>query len=82
MKNIIIDPETNHKSFYFFSKLPISIGNEIIFIPLKSILKLEANSYCTKIYLYDSQQTFTTSKNLGYYEKVLPEYAFFRVQNK
>jgi len=81
MKDIVIDLSSENKEFYFISKLPVNVGNEFVLIPLRSILKFEADGYCTKIFTLHDSKVLVTTKNIGYYEKNLPSYAFFRVHN-
>ncbi|TAE90332.1 MAG: LytTR family transcriptional regulator [Bacteroidetes bacterium] len=58
-------------------KVPISTLNDIIFLPTCNIRYFEANSNYTNIYA-DTGAKYVSSKNIGYYEKIVDEQQFFR----
>ena len=59
-------------------KIAISLTDEIRLIPLKEIIRLQAdNNYC-KFFLASGEEILT-SKNLGYYYDLLKEQNFSRV---
>jgi len=80
MKDLIINSKANKADYYLISKLPIVVKNEILLIPLSSILRMEADGSCTKIYT-NNNKMFTVTKILAYFEKTLP-YSFLRVHDK
>lgn len=58
-------------------KIPISTLNDIVFLPTSNIRYFEANSNYTNIYA-DTGVKYMSSKNIGYYEKIVDEQQFFR----
>jgi two-component system LytT family response regulator len=80
MKDLIVNSKANKADYYLISKLPIVVKNEILLIPLSSILRMEADGSCTKIYT-NSNKMFTVTKILAHYEKTLPN-SFLRVHDK
>jgi two-component system LytT family response regulator len=63
-----------------FKKLAIATLHEIKFIHLDKISYLESDNNYTTIYMGNSQR-LVSSKNIGYYEDLLEENGFFRVNN-
>ncbi|MES2379436.1 MAG: LytTR family DNA-binding domain-containing protein [Bacteroidota bacterium] len=80
MKKLSIAPTFLSPENYMIAKLPIAIDNHYVLQPLTRIIRLEADTYCTKIVTTD--KTYVIAKNLGHYEKLLPEHSFLRVHNK
>jgi two-component system, LytTR family, response regulator len=62
-------------------KLVINSSNEIHFLQIEDIIRLESYKNYTDIYLQDGQK-ITSSKTLKFYETLLEEYAFFRVHQR
>lgn len=58
-------------------KVPISTVNDIVFLPTCRIRYFEASSNYTNIYA-DTGVKYMSSKNIGYYEKMVDEQQFFR----
>ncbi len=63
-----------------FEKLAIASLSEIKFIYLDKIRYLESDNNYTSIYT-DNQQRLVSSKSIGYYEDLLEETHFFRINN-
>lgn len=63
-----------------FTKLAVASLSEIKFIYLDKIRYLESDNNYTSIYT-DNQQRLVSSKSIGYYEDLLEEANFFRINN-
>ncbi|MCF8428872.1 MAG: LytTR family DNA-binding domain-containing protein [Bacteroidia bacterium] len=63
-----------------FDKLAIQTQSEIIFLALNDIIYLESDKNYTTIYLENGNK-IVASKNLGYFEEILPTNEFFRTHN-
>lgn len=63
-----------------FEKLAIASLTEIKFIYLDKIRYLESDNNYTSIYT-DHQQRLVSSKSIGYYEELLEESDFYRINN-
>lgn len=63
-----------------FTKLAIASLSEIKFIYLDKLRYLESDNNYTSIYT-DNQQRLVSSKSIGYYEDLLEESDFFRINN-
>ncbi len=62
-------------------KIVVNSSNEIHFIRIDEILRLESYSNYTDIYLVDGQR-ITSTKTLKHYENMLSESNFFRIHQK
>lgn len=68
-------------------KIPLSTSNGLVFVKLAEILYCESSGNYTNFYLYtDAQQPaakkIMVSRQLGEYEKLLPEANFTRIHDK
>ena len=63
-----------------FKKLAIATLTEIKFVPLDKITYLESDNNYTTIFI-ENKQRLVSSKNIGYYEELLEENDFFRINN-
>ncbi len=63
-----------------FPKLAIPTLRGYTFIPYTEIIYLKAQGIYTHLFFIDNT-TYVTSKNIGEYQKVLPEELFFRISN-
>jgi two-component system LytT family response regulator len=63
-----------------FEKLAIATLTDIRFIHLSQVTYLESDNNYSTIYLEDNER-IVSSKNIGYYEELLRESSFFRVNN-
>lgn len=61
-------------------RLAVTTGNGYVFIDLKDIIRLEANSNYTHFHLKDKKKMIA-SQTLGYYEGLLPGEDFCRIHN-
>lgn len=62
-------------------KIPLSTSNGLIFVKLTDILYCESSGNYTLFYLHDNSK-ITVSRQLGEYEKLLPETEFTRIHDK
>jgi len=62
-------------------KIPLSTSNGLIFVKLADILYCESSGNYTLFYLRDETK-ITVSRQLGEYEKLLPEAEFTRIHDK
>ncbi|MEL6561420.1 MAG: LytTR family DNA-binding domain-containing protein [Bacteroidota bacterium] len=58
-------------------KIALHTQDEIHFVEIGDIVRLEASANYTRLFLSD-QSTLLLSKNLGFYEKLLQDSSFFR----
>lgn len=63
------------------AKIAIPMRDEILFVSVDDIIRCEADSSYTHIYL-SKEKHIMASKPLGHYENLLSEYGFFRVHDK
>ncbi|MES2727449.1 MAG: LytTR family DNA-binding domain-containing protein [Bacteroidota bacterium] len=82
MKDLIVTDEFKSKEFYLLARLPILVGKDYLLIKLSSVMYIEADGCYSKVFTTQKETHFQTSKNLGYYEKIMPCHSFFRVHNK
>lgn len=62
-------------------KIPLSTGNGLIFVKLSDIIYCESSGNYTHFYLQDGRKNIV-SRQLGDYEKLLPESNFIRIHDK
>jgi len=62
-------------------KIPLSTSSGLIFVKLKDIIYCESSGNYTHFYLIDGQKKIV-SRQLGQYEKLLPESGFIRIHDK
>jgi two-component system LytT family response regulator len=62
-------------------KIPLSTGNGLIFVKLADIIYCESSGNYTHFYLQDGRKNIV-SRQLGEYEKLLPESHFIRIHDK
>lgn len=63
------------------NKIIINSSNEIQFLEIEEIIRLESDKNYTDIYLINGQK-ITSSKTLKFYETLLPDSSFFRTHQK
>jgi two-component system LytT family response regulator len=68
-----------HKNTYE-RRLAIATINGFVFVDVKDIIRCESNSNYTQFY-FASGKKMTSSRNLGYYEELLPEDKFCRIHH-
>ncbi|MEZ4853197.1 LytR/AlgR family response regulator transcription factor [Flavobacterium sp.] len=73
VKNTINIREVNH---LFADKVILKTATEIIILPIASIIRLEANGAYTNF--ITENKIILVSKNIKYYESILPENGFIR----
>lgn len=61
-------------------KMAVPTMQGLSFIPLKNIVRLEANGPCTILYLHNSEQV-TSTRIIKEYEELLPGNIFYRIHN-
>jgi len=81
MKDIVISDEYKKPELYYFAKLPIAVNSKLILIELHSIMYIEADSSYSKLYTTKKDDPFISSKNIGFFEKHLPNHSFLRIHN-
>lgn len=64
-----------------FHKLALPVGDGIIFVELKNIIRLEAQSNYTVFHLTNKEQKMVT-RTLKFYDDLLSESNFFRINRK
>jgi two-component system LytT family response regulator len=62
-------------------KIVVNSSNEMHFIAIDDIIRLESEKNYTDIYFTNGKR-ITSSKTLKYYEELLPELIFFRIHQK
>ncbi len=62
-------------------KIPLSTSNGLVFVKLAEILYCESSGNYTNFYLYNDKKIMV-SRQLGEYEKLLPEACFTRIHDK
>ena len=63
------------------NKIPLSTSNGLVFVKLNDILYCESSGNYTHFYLCDEKK-IVVSRQLGEYEKLLPESDFIRIHDK
>ncbi|MBK7434275.1 MAG: response regulator transcription factor [Chitinophagaceae bacterium] len=63
-------------------KIPLSTSSGLLFVKLSDILYCESNGNYTSFYLANSDKPVLVSRQLGEYEKLLPETHFTRIHDK
>ncbi len=63
---------------YQQKQIQLRIGKTLKWIPLKNIIRFQANSNYTKVYLTNSEESVLTSKTLKYYADKLDKDIFIR----
>lgn len=64
------------------NRLRVSHSNEIVFIKLETLIRIEANGNYSRLFISNQSSPLTTSHHLGYYEKYLTEPNFLRIHAK
>jgi len=72
---------TSIKESHTINKMVVNSSNEIHFIAIDKIIRLEAEKNYTDIYFADGEK-ITSSKTLKYYEDLLPLHIFYRIHQK
>ncbi len=80
-KNLFSLLEQNTKQAATPDKIPLSTSNGLIFVKLADILFCESSGNYTNFYLNDDKKIMV-SRQLGEYEKLLPETNFTRIHDK
>ncbi len=62
-------------------KIPLSTSNGLVFVKLAEILYCESSGNYTNFYLFNDKKIMV-SRQLGEYEKLLPEASFTRIHDK
>ena len=62
-------------------KIPLSTSNGLVFVKLAEILYCESSGNYTNFYLFNDKKIMV-SRQLGEYEKLLPEACFIRIHDK
>ena len=62
-------------------KIVVNSSNEIHFITINDIVRLESEKNYTDIYITNGKR-ITSSKTLKHYEELLPDHVFFRIHQK
>jgi two-component system, LytTR family, response regulator len=62
-------------------KIPLSTSNGLVFVKLSDIMYCESSGNYTFFYMNDDKK-ITVSRQLGEYEKLLPEAQFIRIHDK
>ena len=63
-------------------KIPLSTSNGLVFVKLAEIMYCESSGNYTMFYLAGDTKPILVSRQLGEYEKLLPETDFFRIHDK
>jgi DNA-binding LytR/AlgR family response regulator len=83
MKNLVIIDEFRKQELFFIARLPIVTGTkEVLLLKLPELNFIEADGSYSRIYSINNKKPYHTSKNIGYYEKVLPAHSFLRIHSK
>jgi two-component system, LytTR family, response regulator len=80
-KNLFSLLEQNTKQTPVPNKIPLSTTNGLIFVKLADIMYCESSGNYTHFYLSDDKKILV-SRQLGEYEKLLPEIDFIRIHDK
>jgi two-component system LytT family response regulator len=62
-------------------KIPLSTSNGLVFVKITDIMYCESSGNYTHFYLHDGKK-IVVSRQLGEYEKLLPENNFIRIHDK
>jgi two-component system LytT family response regulator len=62
-------------------KIPLSTSNGLVFVKISDIMYCESSGNYTQFFLHD-QKPILVSRQLGEYEKLLPEAGFMRIHDK
>ena len=63
-------------------KIPLSTSNGLVFVKLADIMYCESNGNYTTFYIAHNSKPILVSRQLGEYEKLLPETEFTRIHDK
>lgn len=63
-------------------KIPLSTSNGLVFVKLAEIMYCESNGNYTTFYLSGNNKPILVSRQLGEYEKLLPDTDFTRIHDK
>jgi two-component system LytT family response regulator len=63
-------------------KIPLSTSNGLVFVKLADIMYCESNGNYTTFYITGNNKPILVSRQLGEYEKLLPESDFTRIHDK
>ena len=63
-------------------KIPLSTSNGLVFVKLSDIMYCESNGNYTTFYISGNNKPILVSRQLGEYEKLLPETDFTRIHDK
>ncbi len=63
-------------------KIPLSTANGLVFVKLSDIMYCESSGNYTSFYLTQETKPILVSRQLGEYEKLLPETEFTRIHDK
>jgi two-component system LytT family response regulator len=63
-------------------KIPLSTSNGLVFVKLADIMYCESNGNYTTFYLSGNNKPILVSRQLGEYEKLLPDTDFTRIHDK
>tara|TARA_B100000809_G_C15134062_1_gene529790 strand:- start:1015 stop:1755 length:741 start_codon:yes stop_codon:yes gene_type:complete len=72
---------SNRDKPHSIKKIVVNSSNEMHFIAIDDIIRLESEKNYTDIYFTNGKR-ITSSKTLKYYEELLPELIFFRIHQK
>ena len=81
-KNLFSLIESTTKPAAAAQKIPLSTSNGLVFVKLADIMYCESNGNYTTFYLSDNTKPILVSRQLGEYEKLLPESEFTRIHDK
>ncbi len=83
MKDLIITDEFKKPEMYFIARLPITTSvKETLLLKLSDVNFIEADGSYSKIFETNNSMPYLVSKNIGFYEKILPPHSFFRIHNR
>jgi DNA-binding LytR/AlgR family response regulator len=83
MKDLIITDEFKKPEMYFIARLPITTGvKETLLLKLSDVNFIEADGSYSKIFETNNSKPYHVSKNIGFYEKILPTHSFLRIHNR
>ena len=81
-KNLFSFIESTTKPAASAQKIPLSTSNGLVFVKLADIMYCESNGNYTTFYLSGNTKPILVSRQLGEYEKLLPESEFTRIHDK
>ena len=83
MKDLIITDEFKKPEMYFIARLPITTSvKETLLLKLSDVNFIEADGSYSKIFETNNSMPYLVSKNIGFYEKILPPHSFFRIHKR